>query len=50
MLEIQIEDGLLDCPKFGIIGELRCLATCKWLVSKDDKRVQCKFDEDTEKK
>jgi len=48
MVEIEIEDGLLDCPKYGIIGELRCLATCKWFASKEDNRVQCRFDEGTE--
>ncbi len=48
MLEIEIEDGFLDCPKYGIIGELRCLASCKWFVSNEGDHVQCKFDEDTE--
>ncbi len=49
MVQVEIQDGLLDCPKFGVIGELRCLASCKWYVSKDENRTQCKSDEDTEK-
>lgn len=48
MLEIEIQDGFLDCPKSGLIGELRCLPSCKHFASKDDDRVQCKSDEDTE--
>lgn len=48
MLDIEIEDGFLDCPKYGVIGELRCLSSCNWFVSKDDNHVQCKFDEGTE--
>lgn len=46
MLEKEIQDGLLDCPRYGIIGELRCLPSCKWFFSKDDSKVQCKFDEE----
>ncbi len=50
MLEIEIQDGFLDCPKYGVIGELRCLPSCKCFVSKDENenRVQCKHDEDNE--
>jgi hypothetical protein len=46
MLEKEIQDGLLDCPKLGIIGDMRCLPSCKWFFSKDDGKVQCKFDEE----
>ncbi len=49
MVEIEIQDDLLDCPRFGIIGELRCLASCKWFVSREEGHVKCKFDEETEK-
>ena len=45
MLEKEIEDGFLDCPKYGMIGELRCLASCDCFVSKDESQVQCKYDE-----
>lgn len=48
MHEIEIEDGLLDCPKYGVIGELRCRDSCKWFVSREEDRVQCKQDEDAE--
>lgn len=48
MVEIKIEEGFLDCPKFGIIGELRCVASCKWFLSKKEDKVECKYDEDTE--
>jgi hypothetical protein len=48
MPEIEIKDGLLDCPRYGIIGELRCLPSCKNYVSKEDNRVQCNFGEETE--
>jgi len=50
MLEIETQDGFLDCPRFGLIGELRCLASCNSFVSREDDEhhVQCKFDEDTE--
>lgn len=45
MVQIQIEDGLLDCPKYGVVGEQRCSSSCKWFVSKEGDQVQCKNDE-----
>jgi hypothetical protein len=48
MRNIEIEDGLLDCPKYGVIGELRCVDSCKWFVSKEETQIQCKQDEDAE--
>lgn len=45
MLEREIDDGLLDCPKYGVIGELRCRDACGCFVSKEEERVQCKYDE-----
>ena len=45
MLEREIDEGLLDCPKYGVIGELRCRESCECFVSKDDALVQCKHDE-----
>jgi hypothetical protein len=48
MVEIKIEEGLLDCPKYGLIGEMRCLASCQWFVSKEEGKVECKFDEEDE--
>jgi len=48
MFEIEIEDGVLDCPKYGVIGELRCSDLCKWFVSREENQVQCKQDEATD--
>lgn len=42
MAEIQVEDGVLDCPKYGVIGELRCSSSCKWFVARQNDQVQCK--------
>jgi hypothetical protein len=48
MLEIEIEDGLLDCPKYGMIGELRCCPSCNSFESKDENHIDCHFDDETE--
>ena len=39
MAERAIEDGFVDCPKYGVMDELRCLP------SKDEDRVVCYFGE-----
>lgn len=45
MAQIPIEDGFLDCPKYGIINELRCSSSCKWFVSRQNDQVECKKNE-----
>jgi len=46
MAERQIEDGFIDCPRFGIIGELRCSKSCESYGDKDEDCVTCYFGEE----
>jgi len=46
MVERAIQDGFVDCPKFGIIDEVRCLPSCACLEVKDEHRVTCHFGEE----
>ena len=45
MTERAIEDGFVDCPKLGIMDELRCLPSCEFYDAKDEGRVVCYFGE-----
>jgi len=45
MAERPIEDGFVDCPKYGIMDEQRCLASCEFHQSKDPARILCRFGE-----
>ncbi len=46
MAQIKIEDGFLNCPKFGIMDEIRCVKSCNFFVSKDENFTECKFGEE----
>ncbi len=46
MAERAIEDGFVDCPRLGIIDELRCLPSCEFHGTKDENRVICYFGEE----
>lgn len=45
MAERAIVDGFVDCPKYGIIDEVRCLPSCEFHDEKDETRVICTFGE-----
>ncbi|MBN1917714.1 MAG: hypothetical protein JW889_07390 [Verrucomicrobia bacterium] len=45
MTERSIEDGLIDCPRFGIMDEQRCIPSCEFYEGKDQSRVDCSFGE-----
>ena len=46
MAQIKIEDGFLDCPKFGIMDEIRCVKSCNFFLSKNEDFTECKFGEE----
>jgi hypothetical protein len=46
MAERAIEDGFVDCPKYGVIDALRCLPSCEFQATRDDNRVVCYFGEE----
>jgi hypothetical protein len=45
MAERAIEDGFVDCPKFGIMDELRCLPSCEFFDAKNEGHIVCHFGE-----
>jgi hypothetical protein len=45
MVERTIEDGFVDCPKFGVMDEVRCLPSCEWFEGKNEGRIACRFGE-----
>lgn len=45
MAERPIEEGFVDCPKFGIMDEQRCLPSCGFHQTKDQARIVCRFGE-----
>jgi hypothetical protein len=45
MAERPIEEGFVDCPKFGVMDEQRCLPSCEFHETKDGARVICRFGE-----
>jgi hypothetical protein len=45
MAERLIDEGFVDCPKFGIMDEQRCLPCCEFHQTKDQARVICRFGE-----
>jgi len=46
MAKRSIEDGFLDCPKFGLIDQMRCIPSCESHEAKDDDTVTCYFGEE----
>jgi hypothetical protein len=46
MTDRVIEDGFVDCPKYGIIDTLRCLPSCEFHGTKDETHVICHFGEE----
>jgi hypothetical protein len=45
MTDRAIQEGLVDCPRFGIMDEQRCIPSCEYHESKDESRVDCSFGE-----
>jgi hypothetical protein len=46
MAKLAIDDGFVDCPKYGVIDVLRCLPSCEFQGSKDEDQVTCHFGEE----
>jgi hypothetical protein len=45
MTERAFEDGFVDCPRFGVMDQLRCLPSCEFQDTKDERHVVCHFGE-----
>lgn len=46
MAERAINDGFVDCPKFGIMDQGRCLPSCEFHDAGDENHVTCRYGEE----
>ena len=46
MAKRAINDGFVDCPKFGIMDQGRCLPSCEFHDAGDENHVTCRYGEE----